>query len=252
MRRFVLLFLIVFAAVDAGAGLVYRFESSTTGVSTSSITGAVKVDGQNVRMDVVKGDGAIFKDRGVILSRDGGRTLRVADLDAGTYYDVSIDDLAGEAAGLLRDLGSTITFTLQNPKVSVRDLGPAQKLEGFTTRRTLVETSHDLLINALGQKMTIRIATRNEVWTTNQLEGSLAGFLQMQGVRTGVPAIDAILESQGGKVTGFPLRQIATVKIIQNGHETTSTTTVSLRDVLKRNLAPVDFTLPPSLKKVAR
>jgi len=250
MRRFVLIFALLFAVVDARAGLTYRFDSITEGVTRTAVSGVVKVDGMNVRMDVTKGDGVVFKDRGVILSRDGGLTVRVADLAARSFYDVKIADLAGDAAGLLRQLGSSVTFTLQNPRVSVRELGAAGKIEGFNTRRTLVETSHDLVINALGQKVTIRIVTRNEVWSTNQIEGALAGFLQMQGVRTGVAAIDAILESQSGRITGFPLRQVAVVKVTQNGQEITSKTTVTLRDVLKRNLAPVEFTLPRDLKQV--
>ncbi len=236
--------------VETRAGLTYRFDSVTEGMARSTIAGVVKVDGPKVRMDVVRGDGTVFKDGGVVLSHDGGRTVRVADLAERTFYDVKIEDLAGDAAGLLAQFGSSITFTLQNPRVSVRDLGASQKIEGFRTRRTLVETSHDLRVDAMGQGITIRIVTRNEVWTTDQIEGALAGFLQMQGVRTGVAAIDGILEAQSGKITGFPLRQVATVNVIQNGQAITSTTTVTLRDVLKRNLAAVEFTLPRDLKKV--
>jgi hypothetical protein len=243
--------LAVAAAPDAHAGLIYRFESVTEGASSSTVSGAVKVDRNNVRMDVESGDGVLLPSGSVVVSRDAGRTLRIADLEDRTYYDIRVADLASGAGGLLEQLGDAVKMTIANPKVSVRNLGAAEKIEGFTTRRTLVETSHDLLINALGQKMTIRIATRNEVWSTDQLPGSLAEFLQMSGARTGIPAIDTILEAQQGKVTGFPLRQVTQVKIVQNGQETTSTSKVTLRDVVKRNVDPAVFNLPANLTKKA-
>ena len=243
-------FLLIFSvAANASAGLTYHFESTTEGVSRSRVSGSVKSNDRDVRMDIEEGDGLLLPTGGVVISRDGGRTLRVADLQARTYYDVSLDEIAAGASGLLAQMGDAVKMTVTNPSVTTRDLGAAGKIEGFNTRHSLVETSHDLQVIALGQKMTIRIATRNEVWTTDQLPGVLADFLQMRTTRTGIAAIDSILAAQQGKVTGFPLRQVMTVKVTQNGQEMTTTTKVVLTDVLKRNIAPSMFTLPPGLTK---
>lgn len=249
MRALIVCLSLVFVAENLSAGLTYRFESKTEGVTRSTVSGSVKSDGANVRMDVREGDGLLLPSGGVVLSRDAGRTLRIADLKERTYYDINVRDIASGAGGVLAQLGDAVKMTVTNPKVSVRNLGPAQKVEGFNTRRTLVETSHDLQVNALGQKMTIRIATRNDVLSTDQLPGTLAEFLQMRSATTGIAAIDAILEAQHGKVTGFPLRQVMTVKVTQNGQDVTATTRVVLTDVLKKNIAPADFTLPAGLQK---
>ena len=103
MKR-LLAIIVLSIATSAFAGLTYKFESSTTGIRTLTMTGTVSTDGQKMRMDVVSGDQMIFKDNDVVLSVDGGKTMTVFDPTTKTYFDLQLDQLLGSSTGMLNTL----------------------------------------------------------------------------------------------------------------------------------------------------
>lgn len=244
MRSRAALFFISILAVasTAFAGLAYNFESTTTGVGARTMTGSVRAEGSKVRVTIGKGDGILFKDGSVVVSTDGGQTLAVMDPATRSYYDLDLGELLGD--GLSKQLGGTVSFDIQNPRVAVRDRGDAGKVEGYPVRMSVLDSSYDLAVNAMGQKMPMKINMSTEVLWTDRLGAEFTNFLQLRGMRTGIDAVDKIISAQSAGIKGFPLHQKTTTRVEMNGNTMTSTATSKVSRIQKTKVTESEFTLP--------
>lgn len=230
--------------IVSSAGLTYQFQSATTQPSSQTMTGMVKAEGPNMRVDMTKGDSALFKDGSIIVSSDGGKTLAVLDPSTKTFYQIDLSDLLGGANSVLKQFGGVISFNVKNPKVTVRDGGDAGKIEGYPVRQSSVESSYDVLLDALGQKMTLGMQMSTDVLWTDAIDAGFTNFLQMRGLRTGVEAVDKMLAAQTAAIKGFPLKQTTTTRVMMNGSSMTSTTTTTVSAIKQATFAAALFAMP--------
>ncbi len=236
-------------ASSAFAGLTYKVQSSTTGVQNVTIAGNVAVDGSRLRMDVTSGDNLLFKDNSVVLSTDGGKTMSVLDPSTKNYYDLQLDQVLGSTTAMLKNLGDMVKVTFDNSQVNFRDGGNGGPVEGYPTHKFVVDAAYDMNIDAMGSKMTTHMTMSTESWTTDQLAAELSSFLQTRGMRTGVEAVDRLIEAQSG-VRGFPLKQVSTVHITQRGNEMTMVTTSTVTNIEKKAVEAAQFAMPAGYTKV--
>ena len=96
MKHFCAIAAVLAIASSAPAGVIYKIQSATTGVQGVTISGTVTVDGSHIRMDIATGDNTLFKDNDIVISNDGGRTIRQrrwpGELCASTRYPPSRRD----------------------------------------------------------------------------------------------------------------------------------------------------------------
>jgi len=249
MKRVVLIHLMLVCA-PAFAGLTYKAQSETTGLRNATIAGTVSVDGSHMRMDVTQGDNMIFKDNAIVLSNDGGKTMAILDPATKTYYDLQLQDLVGSATSMLSKMGDMVKVTFDNAHVNVRDAGEGGRVEGYPTHKYVLEASYDMNIDALGQKITSHMSMNTETWTTSEFSADLSSFLQLRGMRTGIEAVDKLIEAQGTAMKGFPLKQVSTIKVSQGGgSDMTMTTTSSVTDIARKNIDASMFAMPAGYTK---
>lgn len=249
MKR-ALLIQLMLVCVPAFAGLTYKAQSETTGLRNATIKGTVSVDGTHLRMDVAQGDNMVFKDNAIVLSSDGGKTMSVLDPETKTYYDLQLQDLVGSATSMLSKLGDMVKVTFDNAHVNVRDAGEGGKVEGYATRKYVLDASYDMNIDAMGQKITSHMTMNTETWTTSDLSSDFSSFLQLRGMRTGIEAVDKLIEAQSTAMKGFPLKQVSTIKVSQGGgSEMTMTTTSSVSDIARRSIDASTFAMPSGYTK---
>jgi hypothetical protein len=241
-------FLLFFFASTAVAGLTYDFRVVTSGPTGSTVSGNVRVEGENYRIDFNDGDGLMIRRGMSIVGKSGQDLIRVANTNAKTYSEMRPGELTGGMASMLRQFG--VTFAIENPRVRSRDFGPAGALAGFPTRRSRINANFEVRLNLIGRKSVIRVQMNTESWTTDRIPGALAAFLPMQGTRTGIPEIDKLLEEQSKSARGFPLKQITTVRVIQEGRESTTTSTATISGISQRQFAVAEFAIPPGFKRV--
>jgi len=236
-------------ATPALAGLSYHIDSTTSGVRESHLTGDASVEGNSFRMDVSRGDGLTFKDGAVILSRDGGKTLLVLDPSTKSYYQLDLAQLLGGAGGLMKQLGDLVKISIQNPKSTAREAGSGGTIEGYPTRRAITDSSYDVVMDAMGQKMTMSFAMNTESWSTDKIGSEAASFLQMSGTRTGIDAVDKLIAAHAGTVKGFPLKQVTTIHVKQNGRDQATTTTTLISAIVRKPIAATAFATPAGYTK---
>ena len=244
----ILLTALLFSAVQTTAGVTYEFRSVTSGVKKTTLAGVAKIDGGRFRIDLSTGDGLLFHDNAVVLSPDSGKTLHVLDPKAQTYYELRLDDLLGEVSALLKQFGSSVAVT--NERVRARDAGSGGTIEGYATRRHVVDTSCQVVLKALGETFPVDVRMTSQSWSAPQLPGEWMNVFQIQGVKTGIAGLDRLIAAQSATTRGFPLKQITTTRMTQRGLEMTSTTTATVSGLRMMSFPPATFVLPAGWKKV--
>jgi hypothetical protein len=247
--RILFCLLLIPVSSPAFAGLTYHVESATSGLRESRMVGDAAVEGTSFRMDVSRGDGLTFKDGAVILSRDGGKTLLVLDPAAKTYYQLELAQLLGGAGGLIKQLGDLVKISIQNPRSVTRDTGNGGAIEGYPTKRSVTDSSYDVVMDAMGQKMSMSFVMSTESWLTDKIGSEAASFLQLSGTRTGIDAVDKLIAAHAGSTKGFPLKQITTIHVKQNGRDQATTTTTSISGIVKKPIAVSLFATPAGYSK---
>jgi hypothetical protein len=251
MRRLLLVIAFTIIALPAQSGTAYDFRSATTGIRKMTMSGRIEVEGKNFRMNVAEGDGKLFRDGAMVLSNDGGKTLIVTSPADKTFFEIKLDELLGGAGAMLKSLGDTVKITFDNQKVDVRDAGAGETIEGYATRKSLLDASYDMNINAGGQKMSTRMSMKTESWTTDRIAADAMNWLQTSGVRTGIDGIDKLIEAQSRATKGrFPLKQVTTMTVDRAGQRMVSTTTATVTNISTRPIAANEFAMPAGYRKV--
>jgi hypothetical protein len=248
MKRIVLVIAIAAVAHTALAGLSYRFESVTTGLRESTISGTTQAEGNSFRMNIAHGDGFTFADNSFVVSHDGGKTIFVVDPSSKSYYQIDLADASGSAAALFKQLGY-LNFKITDPKVTSRDLGKGETIAGYPTQRSQVNSSYAMSVGSGPQAMKISITMSTESWTTDRIPAELTNFLQKQSITTGVEQIDKVIASATAAAKGFPLKQVTTFRITQNGRPIESKSTTQIRDIAQKTFPASEFALPAGYKK---
>ncbi len=230
---------IVLASIRATAGLTYDIHTATSGAQSSEQKIHATVDGRNVRLDFEQGDGLVFRNGAIAISRDGGNTLEVLDPEAKTYYEIDL--------GAVAPPGMMELLKLSNEKVSVKDNGDGGVIEGYPTHRMMITAGADVAIG----NMKTRLDVTMESWSTPKIPAESAAFLQHRGGSTGMPVLDKLIAAQNDSIKGFPLKQVTHVRMASGGKTTIEmTSTTSVSNVKEKPATASTFALPPGFRKV--
>ena len=249
MKRLISTFALLLFSPALFGGATYRFSSVTTGVASQTLDGVVKTEAGKMRVELASGDGVLFKNGSVVLSTDGGKTLIVAEPATKSWYALDLSDLLGGASAVTRQFGDAVKFDVKNPRVGVKHSGKTAPLEKLPTNRSTINSAYDLIVNAMGQNMTMKMQNATEVWWTDKLSAEYTNFLQLRGVRTGIDAVDKILAAQTASLKGFPLKQVTTTTVTMNGNTMKTTTTSSVSGFKQASFTADQFVLPPGYTK---
>lgn len=237
-----------FYASTAAAGLTYDFRIVTSGPAGSTIAGNVRVEGDRYRVEFTDGDGLMIRRGMFMVGRSGQEVVLLANTASKSFSEFKPGPLTGGVLSFLQQAG--VTFAIENARVRSRDFGPSLTLEGFPTRRSRLNANFDVRMNLIGERSVTRVQMNTESWSTDRLPPALAGFLPLQGTRTGIPEVDKLLEAQAQAIKGFPLKQVTTVRVMQGDRENTTTSTATISAIAQRNFAASAFEIPSGFKKV--
>jgi len=245
MKRIETVFAVAAIAASAHAAVTYNFASVSSGMHETTVAGTATTDRGRMRIDITRGDGAVLRDNMIALSIRDGRALRVIDPASRTYYDVDLEQLLGGVGAMVKQLKGLVTVRVENVTVNAQDAGDGGAIEGFTTRRSLIECEYDLILDAFGQKSTIHVATNVESWLTQALPD--AAVFQLNGGKSGIDDIDKLIEAQSGAAKGFPLKQITKLR----ANEISSVTTMTVSDVRREDVDASRFKTPRGYRRLS-
>jgi hypothetical protein len=252
MRRFLLPGLILLAAaLPAAAGVSYKIESVTSGLQSARIAGSVVVDGSKMRIDFTSGDGMLLKSDSILLTADGGKTVQVYDPTTKTYFELPVDQLFGNTLAALKSAGDMVKISFDNPNAAAKDEGDGPAVAGYPTRKSHLDASFDINVDAMGQKITSHITLTAERWTTDKLPAAAMNVLMGESLHTGIEAVDKLVAAQESLPKGFVLKQVSTLHVIQGTQDLVSTSTSSVTEIETKQIAADRFTPPAGYSKTA-
>lgn len=244
MKRVVVALFALALATSSFAGMTYQFKTVTDQKGAKPTSGVASVEGGNARLEYTKGDGVLFKDGTVVISKNGGDDLYVLDPKSKTYYEFSIEELAGAVGAMGKAMGPMFQMNIENPNVTVEDAGAAEAIEGMPTRKYLVNTSYDMTMKIMGMKSKSRVESNTEMWTTDKVGAEYATFIQNKAFKTGMEELDELIAKQAKAFKGFPLKQVITTRTTSGKKTQTSTTTLTVSGIKKTTVAASQFEVP--------
>src|SRR5262245_26795213 len=240
---------LLFAAASAFAGVTYDFLMVSTGAQEMTISGSVQADGPNFRMSIERGDGMVFKDGSILTSHDGGKTVAVFNPPTKTYFEIAMEDLTRGAADALNN-NPLVKVTFDAPKVSTHDFGDGGAIEGLPTRKMSLDATVNINVDAMGQKLTSSMTLHSENWSTDKVDPAARNLFQMSSPRTGIEALDKVMDAQAASFLGrFPLKQVSTVRLTENGREMVTNTTATVTNLKQKAMDASAFADPAGYKK---
>lgn len=251
MKNILSILLLALLATSGHAGMVYDFRSLTDGKGGTELSGRAAIEGRNVRLEIDKGDGLVFKNDSVVLSSDSGGSFRILDPARKTYYAFSVDELLGNLGNVVKSLGGMFQMDIENQKVNLSNAGEGPKIEGYPTRKYVMTSTYDMHMKIMGMKSSTKVRSRTESWTTDQIGPEFTTFVQKKNLATGIEDLDKLLKAQASGIKGFPLKQVTTMtNTAQNGKATTNVTTMTITGIRKESVPAARFVIPTGYKEV--
>lgn len=244
MKRFVAVLAVAATSVAARAGVTYDFQTVSSGTRETVLAGTATTDGGRMRIEITRGDGAVLRDNTVALSIHDGRALRIIDPSSRTYHDIDLEELLGGVGAIEKKLEGSVTVKVDNVSVASRDMGDGGAMEGFATRRQVIDTEYDLILDAFGQKSTTHVVMTVETWLTSALPDGCP--FQLASAKSGIGDIDKLIDAQTGAAKGFPLKQITTF----SANEIHSTMTMTVSGVRQERVDAARFATPRGYRKL--
>lgn len=183
-----------------------------------------------------------------LLTRDGGKTLYLVNPEQKTYSVWDMDRMMDMAGGMMKLTG----MTFSEPKVEklIDERGPV--IAGFSTRHYRFRTSYTMEMSFMGFKRSTQVITDQDVWVSPEVaDEAMEAWSRSRTRGTGNPELDKLFKAEMSKVKGFPLKQVSvTTQTDAKGNKTTSTATMEVLSLKKRNLPAALFEIPKDYKEV--
>jgi hypothetical protein len=204
-RQIVVLVVLATLALPASAAVQYTYvQKSANDASSeapSELTARATIDGNRSRVDFLSGNA--YPPGTYAVSTDGSRRLYFVDPVNKWYTEVN-------TAGLATTLGAG-SIRIANFKSEVAALEDDQVIAGINARHQRLTLSYDITVTLRSIPLTQRVTTEIDSWTTDLFKPGDDGTMATQ-FRTGNVELDALIEAETTRITGFPLRQIVTTK----------------------------------------
>lgn len=249
MKKVTIVLLVLLASLPALAGMTYEFKS-VADRGTGGLSGKAAVEGGKVRIELTDGDDVILRDGNVMLSSDGGKSFSVLDTKKKTYFTLELERLLSTVGSAMSSMGGMFKMSFDNHSVKAAAPAAGEAIEGYPTTKYVVDSSWDLSVEMFGRKSVTSVTSHSETWATEKLSADLATFVQMKGLKTGMPELDKFIEKETRAIKGFPLKQVTTMTQKQGSKSETTKTTVTVTAIKEASVPDSSFEVPAGYKQV--
>ncbi|MEA2462277.1 MAG: hypothetical protein QOJ98_24 [Acidobacteriota bacterium] len=251
MKRLLLTVALAIVALPSFAAIQYDFiQKNTTDHPirpVTDVTGRTIVDGARSRVEYIGGN--TYPPGTYVLSTDGARRLLFVDPEKKSYTEFNT---SGIATAL-----STNNLKIENFTSSVDTLPDRPKIAGVETTHYKVAMQYDVTLTVQGIALKQHVVTTIEKWTSDQFAEIDLAFYS-EPTLTGNEALDKLIDTEMAKATGFPMRQIVTVRTsydmpVRTKLNVPNTRTITRETVItaigQTKADPSMFVLPASFRR---
>jgi hypothetical protein len=242
-------------ASPLSAGVKMTTVTSATGANAEmqNQTAEGWVSGSKMKVVMTESGNPLLEKGSWLLTQDGGRTMYLVNPKEKTYARFDLEAMLSTATTALKAMGPMAKMTFSEPQVEklAEEAGP--EMLGLATTHTKFRTTYSLNMQVLMMKMNNKTETVEEVWSTTGLEDELGMRAWLRkGVRTGDPGFDRVIEAEMSKITGLPLKRVATTTTTDDKGRKTTTTVTTEVTALERGVDIPDstFAIPAGFEEV--
>ena len=193
---------LLFICHTAGAAIQYEFQQMTRSDGSQAPTqysGRAIIDGDRSRVDVLSGNA--YTPGVYVISTNGSRTLAFVDPMKKIYAEVNAGSVAASVGA--NDL------TIDNLNSAANKLDDHPVIAGVPTDHYRLTLTYDITLMMGTIVLKQNVHTTVDKWTTVMFGDVSEAFLANNGIRTGNPKLDEIIDIETTKIKGFPLREVA-------------------------------------------
>jgi hypothetical protein len=242
------------------AGVAYDYTVAHSGPKDWQITSAVEVDGARQRVNFGEVTGYMastaqseYRTGAFALCSDGGanatyfypneKQMLEKHIVPGVMYQMK-QQVEG-------DVIKGFTTTIEDPKVTVRDLGDGGIIDGMPTHKMEIHASFVNGVVVGAYKTSGKQEYVSEVWTTDRIDPSAAAFVTQQFFRNLMPIeITKLIDQHDPFSKRFVLHRVTTIRVPIKGEVVTSVTEETVKNYRAKAIAEDDFVAPTGYEPV--
>jgi hypothetical protein len=249
-RTIIFALLFALAAAPGFAAIHYKSVTKTEGTggeSPADISVEGWVAGDNAKVEIQDSANPILQEGTYLITKNGAKTILLVNPEEKTYAEWDPAAMLGAAGSVLNGVGPLVKFEFSDPKVEklVDEAGPT--MLGQATRHYKFRTSYTMKIKVFGMGNESAVVTEEDIWVTSQLtDPALGVWLRAEGMKTGNQQLDKLINSERGKITGFPLKTVSVnTSTNKKGKQTKSTMTMEVTELDTKASVPASaFEIP--------
>jgi hypothetical protein len=189
---------VALVAHAAFAAVQYEFiqtsRSDTDGFRPLDLSARATIDGSRSRVEFVSGNA--YPPGTYVVSNDGAKRLHFVDPSQKTYTEVNMLTIAS-AIGMSN-------IKIENFESSVARLDDQILVAGIPSDHYRLTMTFDITVSFKGRPLKQKVRTEIDRWTTVRFGDVKAG---LGSNLTGNAEIDALIQAETTKVSGFPLKE---------------------------------------------
>ncbi|HJX29959.1 MAG TPA: DUF4412 domain-containing protein [Thermoanaerobaculia bacterium] len=254
-RSVTLALLLALAAMPAFAGVHYKSvtrNQDANGKSLGDMAVEGWVTGSNARVEVTASDNPILKKGTFLVTKDGGKTLYLVDPKEKTYGEWDVQAMLGAAGAMLNSMGPLVKMEFSDPKVEklAEDAGPT--IAGLPTRHFKYRTSYTMKMKVMGMGQESAVVSEQDLWVTDKINDAALGvWLRNTPPKTGNEQLDKLIDSEIGKVTGYPMKMVTvSTSTSKKGKATVTRSTMEVTELDTNANVTASFDVPAGYEEV--
>lgn len=228
-----LLLAFVLAEAVAVAGVKYEFTwSSTGGPMPVAYGGTIFIEENRYRIESVKGN--------AFISRDGGKTEQVLDVERKTYFDRKHggDSLLFGFPAVDRDV------KVDRIRVELKEEAESEQVAGFRVRKYVLLFSYRLSAHLSGYDLQAKVDATALLWAASDLSLPRLPIEPMRLI-TGWQPVDTEIAKWIGEIPpAIVKKQLSVTRIIEGGPRYTDLITAEITSIESFKTTPKLFEVP--------
>lgn len=254
-RTITLALLCALAAMPAFAGIHYKSvnkNQDANGKSLGDMSVEGWVSGNNARVEVKESNNPILQKGAYLVTKDGGKTIYMVNPQEKAYSEWDMQAMMGAAGAMLNSMGPLVKMEFSDPKVEklAEDAGPT--IAGLPTRHFKYRTSYSMKMKVMGMGQESNVVSEQDLWVTDKINDAALGiWLRNTPPKTGNEQLDKLIDSEIGKVSGYPMKMV-TVSTSTNkkGKATVTRSTMEVTELDTNATVNASFDVPAGYEEV--
>ena len=202
------------------------------------------VDGDKTRVEFYSGEKNGFLAEGnYLVTTDGGETVYLVNPKDKTYGEFDMEEMMammGQAMAMMEQMGGMFKMEFQNVRNEKVLEEPGGSMLGRSTTHYRFNSGYTMSIKMMGMKQQTTVDSVQDIWATSDFDARGFGVWLRpdRNMKTGNEEFDKLINTELGKLKGFPLKTVVVSTTTNKKGKSTQQTHTNEVTVLREESIP--------------